>query len=227
MTTLFRTLILIFTLCVIHTTAQTVDYEQLERRDKIAYLKGSESPFTGKAFGYWDNGNKKKEINFVNGIREGVYRTWFKNGNKESIKFYKNNLLEGAIISWYENGQYERKVEFRQDKKHGNFQAFYENGQVKSEGQYVNNKKIGIHIGYYENGQKESNGNFIDGVENGIHTEWYINGVKFKELTYDNGTLVSEKQWSESGKELSADEIKLLKQQQQNGNLMQMWLQQQ
>lgn len=216
---LFSTISIVF--------SQSVNYEELERRERIAYLKGSDTPFTGKAYDYHKNGNKKKEINFVNGYKEGVYKTWFESGNKSSIKFYKANKLEGAIISWYDNGQYERKVEFHQNKKHGHFQSFYENGQIKTEGNYINNKKTGIHTGYYENGKKESYGNYVDGAEDGVHTEWYTSGIKCAELSYDNGELKSEKHWDESGKELTPEEVQEMKQQQQNGNLMQMWLQQQ
>lgn len=221
---IFTLLLLLLTIALF---SQTVNYEQLEKRERIAYLKGSDKPFTGKAFAYYSNGKKKKEVNFINGLKEGVYMTWYENGNKKSVKFYKNNKLDGAIITWYENGQYERKVEFLQNKKHGDFESFYDNGQQKATGKYINNKKTGIHIGYYENGNKESYGNYVDGAEDGIHTEWYENGTKCKEITYNNGEVVKERHWDETGKELSPEEIQALKQQQQNGNLMQMWLQQQ
>lgn len=211
----------------IELSAQEVDYDQLERRQKVAYLKGKDVPFTGKAFGYYKSGTKSKEVNFVDGLKEGVYKTWYESGNKESVKFYKANKMEGAIISWYENGNYERKVEFKQDKKHGKFQSFYESGKLKADGSYINDKKTGIHIGYYENGKMESKGEFVDGAENGLHTEWYESGVKCKEIVYDNGVIKSERYWDTTGKELSKEEIQKQKQLQQNGNLMQMWMQQQ
>lgn len=205
--------------------SQIANYDQIERRQKLAYLKGSTEPYTGKAKGLYKSGAIKMEITFVNGYKEGIYSSWYESGSKESIKFYKENKLEGGVITWYENGKLERKVAFKQDKKHGVFLTYHENGQKKSEGEYVNGKQVGLHTGWYANGNKESEGSFIDDNPDGIHTEWYESGIKSKETVYKNGEEVSSKFWNEKGKQLTAEEIQAL-QQQQNGNLMQMWMQQ-
>lgn len=207
--------------------AQIVNYDDLERRDHIAYLKGESKPFTGKAKALHKNGTVKQEITFVNGVKEGAYMTWYASGKKESIKYYKDNKLEGAVITWYENGSYERKVEFLNNKKHGKFESFYENGQLKETGAYVNGKKTGVGVGYYENGQKESEGNWVDDAEDGLHTSWFKTGKKSSEIRYKNGQQVDAKYWAEDGHLMSADEVQKMLKDLQNRNLMQVWQNQQ
>ena len=56
---------------------QEVKATQIERRNRIAYLKGSATPFTGKVVDSYKNGSKKSEENFVAGMKEGLLKTWF------------------------------------------------------------------------------------------------------------------------------------------------------
>lgn len=219
--------LIVFALQSCFLIAQEVNYDQLERRDRIAYLKGSTTPFTGKAKDFHKNKNVKSEINFVNGYKEGVYKTWFESGNKEGIKYYKNNKLEGAVITWYDGGGYERKVEFSMDKKHGKFESYFKNGQLKEQGDYILGKKSGTHRGWYENGKLESEGLYVDDVEDGLHTEWYDTGKKFTEKNYKLGQELTAKYWAEDGHLMTADEVKAMLAKQQNNNLMQAWQQQQ
>ena len=41
-----------------------VNFDELEDREGVAYLKNSDSPYTGKCFEFHDNGQKKAEGNF-------------------------------------------------------------------------------------------------------------------------------------------------------------------
>lgn len=223
----FLLLSCVLMLSITRLQAQIVNYDDLERRDHIAYLKGESKPFTGKAKALHKNGTVKQEITFVNGVKEGAYMTWFPSGKKESIKYYKDNKLEGAVITWYENGSYERKVEFLNNKKHGKFESFYENGQVKEGGIYVNGKKSGLSTGYYENGQKESEGMWVDDAEDGLHTSWFKTGKKSNEIRYKNGQQVDAKYWAEDGHLMSAAEVQKMLKELQNANLMQVWQNQQ
>jgi len=203
--------------------SQVVNYDQIEKRSRIAYLKGTDTPFTGTAKGYYKSGALKNEISFVDGMKDGNYKVFYESGKIKSVKLYKANNLEGEVIVWYENGQLERKVMFTKNKKNGQFQSWHENGQLKSKGEYINNKKTGVHTGWYENGNRESEGKFTDNTEDGIHSEWYENGQLSSQITYNAGEQTDAKYWNKEGKLLSPEEVQAMMQQ-QNGNLMQMWM---
>jgi len=206
--------------------SQEVKASQIERRNRIAYLKGNATPFTGKAVDSYKNGNKKSEENFIAGMKDGMLKTWFENGKPESQKLYKANKLEGTVMAWYGNGTVERKVEFSNDKKHGSYQTFHENGKPKELGQFVNGEKTGVFKTWFANGQLESEGSYVNGKENGVYTEYFENGKKYCEKKYAAGNEQSTKYWTESGRQMTIDEVNDMIKQMQSGNLMQQWQQQ-
>ncbi len=203
--------------------SQVVNYDQLEKRARVAYLKGTDKPFSGTAKSYYKNGAVKNDITFLNGLKEGNYKVFYESGKIKSVKLYNDNKLEGEVIVWYESGKFERKVMFSADKKNGLFQAWHENGQLKSKGMYINNKKTGIHTGWYENGKKESEGNYVDDSEDGVHSAWYENGQLASQITYRAGEKGDTKYWTKEGKLMSPAEVQDMLQK-QNNNLMQMWM---
>jgi len=224
-----KQLLLMVLLLVCYTTniwCQEVKASQIERRNKVAYLRGSNTPFTGKAVETYKNGNKKSEENFVNGLKDGFVKTWFENGKIESQKPYKANKLEGTVIAWYPNGIVERKVEFSNDKKQGSFQTFHENGKPKELGQFANGLKTGIYKSWFENGQIESEATFVNGKENGTYVEYFENGKKYCEKKYIAGEEQSTKYWTESGRQMTIEEVNEMIKKMQSGNLMQQWNQQ-
>ena len=48
-----------------------VNYFELEERKGITYIKGSYSPYTGKAYKFYENGQKQVETNIKDGKRDG------------------------------------------------------------------------------------------------------------------------------------------------------------
>ena len=56
-----------------------VNEEKIELREGIWYLKGPDTPFTGKVFSLHENGQKKAEGNFKDGKLNGLQTTWYEN----------------------------------------------------------------------------------------------------------------------------------------------------
>ena len=59
----------------------------------------------------------------------------------------------------------------------------------------------GLVVAFYNNGKMESQIHYRKGVRSGIETHWYENGQKRWEMNYDNGRMVSMKQWDVDGNE--------------------------
>jgi len=83
---------------------QVVDFDLLEEREGIRYLKDSETPYTGKVISLYENGQKEHETNFKNGEVDGLSVYWYGNGQKK----HEANYRDGEKISenhWNEEGE--------------------------------------------------------------------------------------------------------------------------
>ena len=60
-----------------------VNAEKLEEREGLAYVKGSDAPYTGKVYGLYENGQKQFEANFKDGKRNGLKWRWNESGQKQ------------------------------------------------------------------------------------------------------------------------------------------------
>ncbi|MDC0298504.1 hypothetical protein OAL21_04995, partial [Akkermansiaceae bacterium] len=63
--------------------SEGVNLDELEVREGVAYLKNSDSPYTGKVFEFHDNGQKKSETTLKDGKYDGLSASWYKNGKKQ------------------------------------------------------------------------------------------------------------------------------------------------
>ena len=65
---------------------------------------------------YFDNGDKKSEVNYKKGKVNGWARMWYKNGNVHLEATYKNNKTHGVRIAYHENGQVFCRAEYKNGK---------------------------------------------------------------------------------------------------------------
>ena len=113
--------------------------QDLEEREDIYYLKGSDTPYTGKVFLFHENGQKMSEGNYKDGKEDGLWVHWHENGQKRS----ESNLKDG--------------------KENGLWLMWHKNGQKWIEENYKDGKCEGLSVRWHGNGQKQVEGNFKDG----------------------------------------------------------------
>ena len=70
---------------------------------------------------------------------------------------------------------------------------WYRRGDVKA--------YTGVIAGHYKNGQLESKRRYENGVQIGTETHWYDTGQKRWEMIYQDGQMVSIRQWDVDGNE--------------------------
>ena len=97
-----------------------VNYNELEYRGNsrllhlnLFYLKGADTPFTGKAFMLYKNGKKRKEGKFKDGKRDGPITAWHENGQKLRKANYKDGKRDGLEAHWHENGKKKSEVNWK------------------------------------------------------------------------------------------------------------------
>ena len=210
----------------------SVDMYQLEGRDDLSYKKGSETPYTGAAYTWYENGKMEFEANFVNGKIEGLATGWYPNGKMESETNYVNGKREGYSTTWHENGEKKGLVNFvnevanevthadsvniKQIEKRDDLS--YKNGSetpytgaayawkngilLFMETNLVSGKPDGLTTLWDENGQKKEELNYKDGKREGLSTSWHDNGQKKEEVNFKDGKEVSRKEWDEEGNEI-------------------------
>ena len=145
-----------------------VKMDDLEFRDSIAYLEGS--PYTGKGFNVYINGQKQSEINFNKGKPDGLMAMWYMNGKKQL-----EGNWNGLGIQWYENGQ-------------------------KSwEGNFKDGKPDGLLVRWYADGGKSLEMNYSEGKQHGDAVTWFENGKMRSEEYYRFGIIRAAKYWDNKG----------------------------
>jgi antitoxin component YwqK of YwqJK toxin-antitoxin module len=119
-----------------------VNLDELEFREGVFYLKFSITPYTGKGFKFYDNGQKEGEANFKDGKQDGLMVSWHENGQKKLEGNYKDGKFDGPAVTWHENGQKKTEVNFKDGKPDGLTVSWHENGQKRTEINYKDNESI-------------------------------------------------------------------------------------
>jgi len=105
-----------------------VTKKELEEREGIIYLKGSDTLYTGKFYSLHPNGQKAEEANFKDGKPDGLAVGWYEDGQKKGEGNWKDGKKDGLFVEWHENGQ--KKLE-------GNYK---DNKGIKGSSKFWNNK---------------------------------------------------------------------------------------
>ena len=97
------------------------EVDVVERRAGLAFEPNQEEPFTGTHVVYWDEEKtqKKMEMEYRNGKREGSQTVWHPNGKKRLEASFKGGKQDGPFTSWHENGQKESEGKFKGGRQDG------------------------------------------------------------------------------------------------------------
>ena len=121
-----------------------VNVEGFEEREGIFYLKGSEEPYSGKAFRLIEGEGLGLE-NYKDGKEHGLYEYWpnWFDGvyRKEGEINYKDGKAHGLQVGWYRNGQKEYESNFKDGKQDG-LTVWHENGQKGYEVTYKDDEIV-------------------------------------------------------------------------------------
>ena len=88
------------------------------------------------------NGQLQQELNFIDGLQEGLSKSYHENGQLSSEGIYKNGEIEGVWKFYYENGQ------IRLEKSEKN-ESYYEK-QWLLDGTLISFKCDTLEKGWYD-----------------------------------------------------------------------------
>jgi antitoxin component YwqK of YwqJK toxin-antitoxin module len=103
--TMKTTVFVLITLSILLTgCSKTIDVDQLQERGGVYYEVNNQNPYTGLVTRLYENGQKKKEEDYVDGNHHGKRIGWYKNGQKKYEGDYLGGERNGKEIAWSENG---------------------------------------------------------------------------------------------------------------------------
>ncbi len=196
----------------------TVDWDDLEKRGEIYYLKETGEPFSGLAVAKSEEDERVilLESPFKDGKRHGAYKqsnlegkltmqTVYKDGLRDGLeiytynnamasirtkRYYKDGLFHGSYKEWFESGALQRESTWVNGKKEGSEKYFYEDSSLKSECNYVNGVYNGRQQQHYPNGQLSNKYYYINGLQQDSLKEYYQNGNLKLEAYYAEGKII-------------------------------------
>jgi antitoxin component YwqK of YwqJK toxin-antitoxin module len=111
-------------------------------------------------------------INVVdkNGLKQGIWRTYWSNGDLRSETFYIDNKKNGLEITFYDYPDCpEKEAFYKNDSLDGAVIYYSKRCKKNFEEHYVNGIKEGWEIEYYDNGMKKAEGYFKKGNLDGFY----------------------------------------------------------
>jgi antitoxin component YwqK of YwqJK toxin-antitoxin module len=120
-----------------------------DRNHLIAQLPIMNGKENGTAFGWYTNGIKRYERNYVNGKREGMHKGWYANGSPAFVYFFKDDKYDGEQISYFESGHIWQCLHYKNGYEEGKQKSFNDSGRIINNFTVKNGKLYGV-IGRYD-----------------------------------------------------------------------------
>ncbi len=162
--------------------------ESLEFREPIDDLK-LPADSSGIIKRYYEDSILKFEGSIINGLPEGLWRTYYKSGNIKSAINFKNGSVDGIVIFYYDDEQQSisAKARFRKNKMVGVYREYYRNGVRKLQLEYDDGVADGIIEFYYPNGVLKIQGSYKNGLKHGKWHYYNEDGELFNKIKWKKG----------------------------------------
>jgi antitoxin component YwqK of YwqJK toxin-antitoxin module len=155
---------------------------------------------------FYPDGTVKWEGTYMDGKREGYFKTYSENGSLKTIDKYINDVLQvnapelaklEVKTDYYPDGKIKSTGPYKNGQPFGAHRMYDENGavikaQVYDSGRVVaegvldeGNLQQGNWKEYHENGQISAEGSYVNGVKVGPWKYYYSNGSKLEDGKYD------------------------------------------
>jgi antitoxin component YwqK of YwqJK toxin-antitoxin module len=148
---------------------KNIDDSSKESDDKHRWEGDIEGEGLWKVYLQLPNGNEalEWEINYKNGIKEGLRKRYWLNGVLRSVVNFKNDKEEGVRKDYNGDGVLFAEANYKNGIQNGFYKENDLNGNLHKEGQIVNGELDGEWKTYFSNGKLESvsmwkNGEKID-----------------------------------------------------------------
>jgi antitoxin component YwqK of YwqJK toxin-antitoxin module len=156
---------------------------------------------------WYENGQKKAEINHAYGCLDGWASSWYENGELASTAPYTKGHLDGYVSSWYEDGKQAFQGEYMSGEETGEWKAWFKNGQLMYQGYLWNHVS---HSGHFEHGDYllEEKPNYDEwrdweSLDDELEESWHDESIDFWWDDFGDGREGTWTSWHENGQKKS------------------------
>lgn len=139
---------------------------------------------------YYDNGQLKSRVEYVDGRENGLMTTWQNDGKLISTLSYKDGLLDGICTYYDTDGRKMSSGTYRRGKEDGVFTLFYPSGKIQGKTSWKDGVQHGPYEVWWENGQMAKLGQTKDGLVDGHWKVWDSTGKLSLEEEYLANVLI-------------------------------------
>ena len=108
----------------------------------------------------------------MDGVKEGLWVTYYANGNKRSEGHYKKGKKDGFWTLYHPNGVKSSEANFVEGKYTGPYTSYHDNGERRWQGRY-----------------NDIQGNSADGTKEGVWHDYADDGETIvRRMTYHRGS---------------------------------------
>jgi len=196
---------------------QRINFNKLENRNGLFYLKGTKKLYSGNTFEYCSNGKISNKKNLKNGKLGGKEEGWYCNGKKERvIYYYKYHKLVNIDFDKKFNEFIKKNSDKKDDELQKDWKTYrdkldiryydkkyliwYLNGVEKINTFYKKGKINGKYLLRWHNGNKMAESFYVNGKREGKSLTWWNNKKLLSEKYYQGDKLKGEyKEWYKNG----------------------------
>lgn len=163
----------------------------------LAYEFESDIPFTGTSVIWHDNGQKRAETSYVDGMREGVQREWRKSdeggsvvqliGTLEWLSHYKDNELHGEVASYRKSGIKDYSTTYENGEDVGPT-IYYDKSGAKESMQIYDGEELQKIIWFDQEGKRTQERAYVDDEPGDVVLVYDDNEQKSYEVHMKPGT---------------------------------------
>ncbi len=119
------------------------DSGQLSLRQEVVIGEDGEQIPHGLMTHYWQNGNKKLQMEYKCGQKHGLRAAWHQDGKPWSVGEHRYGRDHGEWIVWFADGKKQQQFTIDNGTWQGPYTSWHTNGQVKRSVDYVDGLRQG------------------------------------------------------------------------------------
>jgi len=147
-------------------------------KEESFYIKNGKHVLHGTQRLWFENGQLRREKEYVDGRRHGQMTEWHSDGTKAEEGTYQNGLREGLWQGWHEvTGAKYWEATHADGHIVGEKVYWYDSGRLEGKETYDSEGHIQRKAGWYPDGRMRMDGTFRKGRQHGTWTYWKPDGT--------------------------------------------------
>ncbi len=110
-----------------------------------------------------EDGLLSAEEQYEQGVKVGVWKTYYPEGNVAEELTYRNDKMQGPCVQYFTDGSVKLKCNYADDKLDGLYVIYHLKGTVEVSGTFSRNMKNGAWVYLHENGELEKREEYENG----------------------------------------------------------------